>query len=162
MKTEDYTTVNLEGQTPEPEGRRELRPECPTPTGSSDKEDRDPTGMNQHLKVDFLEVIAEPSTTHSFDRVWAWSHVAFEVCKLWSYRIISLLCAIPASILTGCLFSFVTCLHIWCLLPCVRVCLLCRPTCQEVCHSLMDIIVSPFCTSVGRCFRRVHLTVARY
>ncbi|XP_020379208.2 caveolin-2-like [Rhincodon typus] len=162
MKTEDFMTVNLEGQTPEPEGRRELRPEPPTPTGSSDKEDRDPTGMNQHLKVDFPEVIAESSIAPRSDRVWAWSHVGFEVCKLWSYRIISLLCAIPASTLTGCLFSFVTCLHIWCLLPCVRVCLLCRPTCQKVCHSLMDIIVSPVCTSVGRCFRRVHLIVARY
>ncbi|XP_072345143.1 caveolin-2-like [Scyliorhinus torazame] len=159
MNNGDYTMVDLEGQAPDPEASRELGPEA---TVTPEQEDRDPRRMNQHLKVDFPEVIAEPSTTHSFDKVWAWSNVSFEVCKLWSYRILSLLCAIPASIFTGVLFSFLTCLHIWCLVPCLRMCLLCRPPCQRVCHSLTDIIVSPLCSSMGRCFRRIHLNVARY
>ncbi|XP_067881890.1 caveolin-2-like [Heterodontus francisci] len=162
MKNEDYTMVDLEGRTDDPETSRESTPEPTQPTGTSGQENRDPRGLNQHLKVDFPEVIAEPSSIHSFDKVWAWSNVSFEVCKLWSYRILSLLCAIPVSILTGCLFSLVTCLHIWCLTPCVRMCLLSRPTCQSVCHSLTDVIVTPLCSSMGRCFRSVHLHVARY
>ncbi|XP_078392278.1 caveolin-2-like [Cetorhinus maximus] len=162
MKNEDYTMVDLEEHTPDREASRELTPEPTQHSGSPEQENRDPKGMNQYLKVDFPEVIAEPATAHSFDKVWASSNVSFEVCKLWTYRIISLLCAIPASILTGCLFSLVTCLHIWCLIPCVRICLLCRPTCQKACHSLTDIIVSPLCSSMGRCFQRAHLHVARY
>ncbi|XP_078064115.1 caveolin-2-like [Mustelus asterias] len=162
MNNEDYTMVDLEGRITEPEPSRELTPEPLQPSDTPPQENRDPQEMNKHLKVDFPEVLAEPAGIHSFDKVWAGSHVSFEVCKLWSYRIISLLCAIPASVLTGCLFSLVTCLHIWCLIPCVRMCLLCRPTCQKVCYSLTDIIISPLCSSVGLCFRRVHLNVAKY
>uniref|UniRef100_UPI00398E3E7A caveolin-2 n=1 Tax=Pristiophorus japonicus TaxID=55135 RepID=UPI00398E3E7A len=154
---EDYTKVDLD----EREAGAERAPE-PPPPGPGTPDDRDPRGINQHLKVVFEELLAEPSSTHSFDKVWAGSHVSFEVCRLWGYRILSVLCAVPASILTGFLFALITCLHIWCLVPCVRICLLGRPHCQSICHSLTDIIVTPLCTSMGRCFRRVHLRVAKY
>ncbi|XP_051865118.1 caveolin-2 [Pristis pectinata] len=157
----DYTKVELDDQPGSPEGSREVAPE-PSPAESTPgQENRDPEGMNQHLKVDFEQVIGEPSSAHSFDRVWAWSNVSFEVCKLWGYRIVSLLCAVPSSIGAGCLFALVTCLHIWCLVPGVRMCLLSRPTWQSCCRSLTDAIVAPICTSLGRCFRRVHLQLAR-
>ncbi|XP_062891172.1 caveolin-2-like isoform X1 [Mobula hypostoma] len=157
----DYTKIELDDQPRGPGGSGEGTPQ-PAPADSSPgQENRDPEGINQHLKVDFEQLIGEPESAHSFDKVWAWSNISFEVCKLWGYRVISLLCAIPASIAAGCLFAFASCLHIWCLVPCARMCLLCRPTWQSFCLIVTDAVVAPFCTSVSHCCRRVHLRLAR-
>ncbi|XP_069779103.1 caveolin-2 [Narcine bancroftii] len=158
----DYTNVELDDQVLSTQRGREVTPEPSMPTGALEKETRDPDSINRHLKVDFEEVIAEPAGSHSFDRVWAWSGISFEVCKLWGYRIISLLCALPASISAGCLLAFVTCLHIWCLVPCGRICLLCQPTWRGFCQSLTDIVVAPLCSTASRCLRRVRVQLARH
>lgn len=65
------------------------------------------------VEVTFEDVIAEPSSVQSFDKVWLWSHALFEVSRLWSYRLISLLLALPVSLAAGLLFAVVSCLHIW-------------------------------------------------
>ncbi|MGH0146302.1 UNVERIFIED_CONTAM: hypothetical protein FKN15_007475 [Acipenser sinensis] len=124
-------------------------------------DDRDPHGINQHLKVDFSDVLAEPSSFHSFDKVWTWSDILFEASKLWCYRIISLLCAIPVSIVTGFLFALLSCLHIWCVFPCVQLCTLCLPPLRSVWSSLLDVLVAPVFASVGRCCSRIHLTFSK-
>ncbi|KAA8593376.1 hypothetical protein FQN60_009492 [Etheostoma spectabile] len=40
---------------------------------------RDPRGINDCLKVTFEDVIAEPVSVRSGDRVWTWSNALFEV-----------------------------------------------------------------------------------
>ncbi|KAF7661943.1 hypothetical protein LDENG_00250280 [Lucifuga dentata] len=75
--------------------------------------DRDPKGVNKCLKVTFEDVIAEPSSVRSFDKVWLWSHALFEVTRLWCYCVISLLLAVPVSLVAGLLFAVLSCLHIW-------------------------------------------------
>ncbi|KAH0628804.1 hypothetical protein JD844_010352 [Phrynosoma platyrhinos] len=74
---------------------------------------RDPHGINQHLKLEFSDILGEPSSFRSFDRVWTWSDIIFESSRLWCYRIISLLCAVPVSLLSGFLFACLGCFHIW-------------------------------------------------
>ncbi|XP_078286352.1 caveolin-2-like [Rhinoraja longicauda] len=159
---EGYTQVELDDGVPGIEWGREGGREPSPPHGTPDPENRDPQGMNQHLTVDFGQMVAEPFSTHSFDRVWAWSHVSFEVCKLWGYRAVSLIFAVPASIAAGCLFACAACLHIWCLVPCARICLLSRPTWQTFCLSLTDTIVAPLCSSMAHCLRGADLTLARH
>lgn len=61
----------------------------------------------------FEDVIAEPVSVRSGDRVWIWSHALFEVCRIWIYRIVSVLLAIPMSVLSGLLFAILNCFHIW-------------------------------------------------
>lgn len=65
------------------------------------------------FKVTFEDVIAEPPSVRSFDKVWVWSHALFEVSRLWCYRLISLLLAVPVSLAAGLLFAVLSCLHIW-------------------------------------------------
>uniref|UniRef100_A0A8C8FVL1 Caveolin n=1 Tax=Oncorhynchus tshawytscha TaxID=74940 RepID=A0A8C8FVL1_ONCTS len=75
--------------------------------------DRDPRGVNKCLKVTFEDVIAQPPSVRSFDNVWLWSHALFEVSRLWCYLLISILLAVPVSLVAGILFTVLSCLHIW-------------------------------------------------
>nr|XP_054605149.1 caveolin-2 [Nothobranchius furzeri] len=86
--------------------------------------DRDPRRVNSNLKVMFEDVIAESPSVRSFDRVRLWSHALFEVSRLWSYRLISLLLAVPVSLAAGLLFAVLSCLHIWLIMPCVQLLLI--------------------------------------
>ncbi|OCT65649.1 caveolin-2 [Xenopus laevis] len=122
---------------------------------------RDPRGINKHLKVDFSDVLAEPASFHSFDKVWTWSDILFESSKLWCYRIISLLCAVPVSLLSGILFALLGCLHIWCAMPCIQLCNICMPPVRTLWASVLDIFVAPICTSIGRCCSSIYVNVAK-
>ncbi|KAF5902752.1 caveolin-2-like, partial [Clarias magur] len=74
--------------------------------------ERDPRQLNECLKVSFEDVIAEPLSVRSGDRVWFWSNALFEVSRVWIYRIVTAVLAVPFSIIAGCLFALLTCLHI--------------------------------------------------
>ena len=65
------------------------------------------------LQVTFEDVIAEPPSVRSFDKVWLWSHALFEVSRVWFYRLISLLLAVPLALIAGVLFALLSCIHIW-------------------------------------------------
>ncbi|XP_053328347.1 caveolin-2-like [Spea bombifrons] len=122
---------------------------------------RDPRGINKHLKVDFSDVLAEPSSFHSFDKVWTWSDILFESSKLWCYRIISLLCAVPVSLISGILFAFLGCLHIWCAMPCIQLCNVCMPPIRTLWASVLDIFLAPLCASLGRCCSSIYIHFAK-
>ncbi|KAJ8409342.1 hypothetical protein AAFF_G00235400 [Aldrovandia affinis] len=123
--------------------------------------DRDPKGVNQCLKVTFEDVIAEPSSVRSFDKVWLWSHALFEVSRLWFYRIISLLLAVPLSLIAGVLFALLSCLHIWLIMPCVQLFLINMHWVQTIWGSVLDIAIAPLFSSMGRCCGSISVRVAR-
>lgn len=64
-------------------------------------------------QVGFEDVIAEPVSAHSFDRVWIGSHAAFELVKFLFYRLLSTLLAVPLAFVLGLLFGLLSCIHIW-------------------------------------------------
>lgn len=112
---------------------------------------RDPRGINDCLKVTFEDVIAEPVSVRSGDRVWIWSNALFEVCRVWIYRIVTVLLAIPFSVLSGLLFAFLSCFHIWMVSPCIQCVLIGTRWLQSLWTIVLDIIVRPFFKSAGRC-----------
>lgn len=63
--------------------------------------------------MSFEDVIAEPASVRSGDRVWIWSNALFEVTRVWIYRIVTVLLAVPVSIITGLIFAILSFLHIW-------------------------------------------------
>ncbi|CAB1313472.1 unnamed protein product [Coregonus sp. 'balchen'] len=119
--------------------------------------DRDPNDINAHLKVGFEDVIAEPSSSHSFDRVWIGSHAVFELVKYVFYRILTTILAVPMAFIIGIVFGVLSCIHIWVLMPVVRSCLMALPSVQVVWSSLTDIFVTPLFHSMGRCLSSVHV-----
>ncbi|KAL8164401.1 UNVERIFIED_CONTAM: hypothetical protein K2H54_050459 [Gekko kuhli] len=122
---------------------------------------RDPRGINQHLKLEFSDILAEPSSFRSFDRVWTWSDIVFESSRLWCYRIISLLCAVPVSLFSGFLFACLGCLHIWCVMPCIQLCTMAMPPIHTLWASILDVVIAPLFTSLGRCCSAIYLTVTQ-
>ncbi|XP_053171484.1 caveolin-2-like [Scomber japonicus] len=123
--------------------------------------DRDPKRVNKSLKVTFEDVIAEPPSVRSFDKVWLWSHALFEVSRLWCYRFISLLLAVPVSLAAGLLFAVLSCLHIWLIMPCVQLLLINMQWVQTVWGSILNILISPFFTSAGKCCGRITIHLSK-
>ncbi|KAJ6654547.1 hypothetical protein lerEdw1_006854 [Lerista edwardsae] len=122
---------------------------------------RDPREINQHLKLEFSDILAEPSSFRSFDRVWTWSDIVFESSRLWCYRIISLLCAVPVSLFSGFLFACLGCLHIWCVMPCIQLCTMAMPPVRTLWASILDVAIAPLFASLGRCCSAIYLTIAQ-
>ncbi|KAL6112022.1 uncharacterized protein ACO6RY_08871 [Pungitius sinensis] len=122
---------------------------------------RDPRGTNDCLKVTFEDVIAEPVSVRSGDRVWFWSNALFEVSRVWVYRVVTVLLAIPISITSGLLFAILSCLHIWMVGPCSRCALIGARWLQSLWSVVLGIVVRPFYTSAGRCCGGFSVHMAR-
>ncbi|XP_034388182.1 caveolin-2 [Cyclopterus lumpus] len=122
---------------------------------------RDPRGINDCLKVTFEDVIAEPVSLRSGDRVWIWSHALFEVSRVWIYRVVTVLLAIPISIISGLLFAILSCLHIWIVGPCSHCVLIGAHWLQSLWSIVLGIVVRPFLTSAGRCCGGFSVHLAR-
>ncbi|XP_054991284.1 caveolin-2 [Sorex araneus] len=122
--------------------------------------DRDPHRLNSELKVGFEDVIAEPATTHSFDKVWVCSHALFEVSKYVLYKFLTLFLAIPLAFAAGVLLATLSCLHIWILMPFVKTCLMVLPSVQTIWRSVTDVVIAPLCASIGRSFSSVNMQLS--
>ncbi|XP_057693156.1 caveolin-2 [Corythoichthys intestinalis] len=124
---------------------------------ASPDEDRDPEEVNAHLKVGFSDVIAEPQSARTFDRVWICSHATFEVVKLGLYRLLGVLLAVPLAFLLGIVFAVLSLVHIWLVIPSIRSFLVVLPSLQVVWRSLTDTLVMPLFHSLGRSFTSVRI-----
>nr|Q2QLD3.1 RecName: Full=Caveolin-2 [Carollia perspicillata]ABB89775.1 caveolin 2 [Carollia perspicillata] len=123
--------------------------------------DRDPNRLNSNLQVGFEDVIAEPESTHSFDKVWICSHALFEISKYVIYKFLTVFLAIPLAFAAGIIFATLSCLHIWIIMPFVKTCLMVLPSVQTIWRSVTDAVIAPLCTSVGRVFSSVSLQLSR-
>ena len=58
-------------------------------------------------------MLAEPVAPRSIDQVWLYSVVGFERTRIWTYRCLSLLFAVPFALLCGIFLAILACLHVW-------------------------------------------------
>ncbi|XP_053318564.1 caveolin-2 [Spea bombifrons] len=116
---------------------------------------RDPHRLNSHLKIAFEDVIGEPPTTYSFDKVWICSTALFEISKYVIYKILTLVLAIPLAFIAGLLFAILSCLHIWIVMPFVKTWLMVLPSVKAIWKGVTDNLVAPLFSSMGRCFSSV-------
>lgn len=119
--------------------------------------DRDPNEINAHLKVGFEDVIGEPVSTHSFDKVWIGSHATFELVKFFFYRLLTTLLAVPMAFILGIIFGVLSCVHIWLVMPVIQSFMTLLPSAQKIWGSLMDIFVTPLFLSLGKCLSSIHV-----
>ena len=73
------------------------------------------------FQLDFDDVLAEPSTAHGFDPIWRLSFVLFSQTKLWIYRILSAIIAVPLSIIWAVIFSLLSVIYVWVVRPIIRI-----------------------------------------
>ncbi|XP_052453083.1 caveolin-2 [Carassius gibelio] len=119
--------------------------------------DRDPEDINAHLKVGFEDIIAEPISTHSFDKVWIGSHAVFELVKFIFYRFLTTFLAIPMAFIAGIVFGILSCIHIWVVMPVIQGCMMTLPSIHVIWTSLMDMFIGPFFFSIGRCLSSINV-----
>ncbi|XP_017292306.1 caveolin-2 [Kryptolebias marmoratus] len=112
--------------------------------------DRDPSDINAYLKVGFEDVIAEPISTHSFDRVWIGSHATFELVKFFFYRLLTALLVVPVAFLLGLVFGVLSCVHIWLVMPTIQSFMMLLPSLQIVWKSLTNTFVKLLFHSMGK------------
>jgi hypothetical protein len=124
--------------------------------------ERDPTRMNDHVKVTFEEVFAEPHpTVFAFDGVWTTSYKTFTNTKLWCYRISTLLCAVPLSIIWGIYFALLACCTIWCCRPCIK-CYEIKMSCfRGFLQAVLDSICRPCYESFGYLFYNIRIRMIK-
>lgn len=122
---------------------------------------RDTRGINDCLKVTFEDVIAEPVSVRSGDRVWIWSNALFEVSRVWIYRIITVILAIPMSIITGFFFAILSCFHIWMIGPCIQCALIGTRWLQSLWSIVLSVVVAPLLRSAGKCCEGFSIHLAK-
>lgn len=117
-----------------------------------DMRDRDPINMNEHVKVFFQDVFAEPDGSHSIDGVWRASFSTFVATKYWCYRIITAVCGIPTAILCGIYFACLSFDYIWCIMPCLRAYSIELQCLGKLFSLCVRTFFDPFFESVGKIF----------
>ncbi|KAJ8040503.1 Caveolin-1 [Holothuria leucospilota] len=97
----------------------------------------------------------------SFNSVWRLSHLTFINMKLWCYRIITLIFAVPAAILWGLYFALLTFMYIWCVVPCIKATFIKIQCAGQLFGILVRTFVEPFYIAFGKVFSNIHITVAK-
>uniref|UniRef100_A0A672I417 Caveolin n=1 Tax=Salarias fasciatus TaxID=181472 RepID=A0A672I417_SALFA len=132
----------------------------PPPEFASKPVSRDPNGINRHLKVEVSDVLAEPASPHSFNTVWLYSVVGFERTRVWTYRCLSLLFAVPFALMCGVFLAVLACLHVWFLAPCIQLSNTFLPCLRSLCICTVNVFISPFCTSLALCCSQIAISLS--
>ncbi|XP_025108197.1 caveolin-3-like [Pomacea canaliculata] len=86
-----------------------------------DLKDRDPKRLNDSIKVRFEDIFAEPNpAAFSFDDIWQTTFKVFNITRLWCYRVLSLILAVPAACVWGVHFALLAFCTVWCCRPFMR------------------------------------------
>merc|ERR1712033_103651 len=93
----------------------------PTMADQVDLVNRDPNNINDHMKVAFEDVLAEPEGVKSGDCVWTNSYKCFNCCKELCYKILTFCCGICIAMSWGMEFAYISFAHIWFITPCFKV-----------------------------------------
>ncbi|RUS68804.1 hypothetical protein EGW08_023433 [Elysia chlorotica] len=119
---------------------------------------RDPNNINDHVKVCFEDVLAEPEGAHSFDCVWANSYRCFECCKNCWYKLLTLFFGICIAMYWGYEFAVITFWHVWIYTPALRVYMIECGFLQKFWHSCLQCYLRPLFEACGYCFSTIRVT----
>merc|ERR1711872_823830 len=117
-----------------------------------DMVNRDPNNINDHLKVTFEDILAEPEGAHSMDCVWSCSYKCFNCCKDLAYMILTLFYGICIAMEWGCEFGQIAFIHIWYITPCFKVCEINCGCCQKLYGMCVHCCLDPCCEACGMLF----------
>ncbi|KAM8862779.1 caveolin-2 [Spinachia spinachia] len=121
---------------------------------------RDPYGINRHLKVEVSDVLAEPDAPRSIDQVWRYSVAGFETTRIWTYRCLSLLLSVPLALVCGVFVASLACLHVWFVVPCLQLSNTFLPCLRSLCMCAVNAFISPFCTSLALCCSQITISLS--
>ncbi|KAL8574222.1 hypothetical protein ACOMHN_027876 [Nucella lapillus] len=121
----------------------------------ADMADRDPNNINDHLKVSFEDVIAEPEGVHSMDCCWVCAFNSFNCAKKFCYNLMAVFCACPIAFCWGCEFACITFDHVWYYTPCLRVFMINMGCAQKFFGTCLQCCMGPICETCGLFFSNI-------
>jgi len=124
--------------------------------------DRDEKHVNEHINIQFEDVLAEPDGGHSFEGVWRMAYVVFTGTKFWLYRLLAALCALPCALCWGINFACLSFCHIWAITPFLRVFDLFFYFIKRIWSAIVHTLCDPIFESVGMLFSNVRVHRRQY
>jgi len=118
---------------------------------------RDPFDLNDHVKVLFEDVLAEPEGAHSIECVWYNSHSCFNCYKKCCYKFMTLCCALPIAMCWGCEFAMITFQHVWYVTPCMRMFMINCGCLQKCWGNCVQCFMQPVCEACSYCLSNIRV-----
>jgi len=122
------------------------------------REDRDPEGLNNDVRINFEEIIAEPEGYHSSKYIWHLSNEVYRFFKDIMYQVFSLIFGVPLAAFWGLIFAFVACTHVWFYSPLKRSHKIKMGCVAEFWSVILKVVFNPFFESIGKCFGSISIT----
>ncbi|GAB6032893.1 hypothetical protein CHUAL_012089 [Chamberlinius hualienensis] len=119
--------------------------------------DRDEKHNNENVNIQFEDIICEPDSSHSFDGIWRLTFIIFSATKLWSYRLLSAIIALPCAIFCGLNFAIFTCIYVWAITPLMRLFQINIHFLQRLWSLFFRAIFDPIFQSIGQVFSNINV-----
>ncbi|XP_075524931.1 uncharacterized protein LOC142557158 [Dermacentor variabilis] len=120
--------------------------------------DRDEKHVNDSVNLVFEDVLAEPDASHGFDGAWKLTYLVFSSTRLWCYRLLAALLALPCGLTWGLLFSLLSLLQVWLVSPSLRVFDVLLHIVHRVWGGLVRTLLDPVFQSIGKVAGDVRVT----
>ncbi|XP_070557273.1 caveolin-3-like [Ptychodera flava] len=149
--------MSTTSETPKPEEVITDEIKAPDDLGL-DMENRDPANLNEHVRVLFEDVLAEPPGAHSSDGVWRCVFKAFLCSKNVCFKVLSFICAVPSAFCWGCQFACISFTHIYAVTPCLKAYVMNIGACKMIYGVTVRICCDPCYEACGRMFSDIRVT----
>jgi hypothetical protein len=138
------------------EGGKEHLETCPAQCAIN-MVDRDERNVNEHMKLVFEDILAEPDTNHSFDCAWRLTYRTFSCSRCIVYKFVALLFAIPCALIWGIVFALLAVLNIWAVVPGARALTIPAIWIAKAWNFIIRSLFDPLFRSCGLCFSSIHM-----
>jgi len=122
---------------------------------------RDPLQINDEVRINFEDIIAEPNGYHSSKYVWHMSTTIYNWGKDAAYQFVSFVFGIPLSLLWGCVFALVACCHVWFYSPLRRSHVIKMGCWSQFWSVVISSCFDPLFESTGKVFSNVNINTER-
>jgi len=119
--------------------------------------DRDEHLINEHIKLSFEDILAEPDSAHSWDCAWRLTFRTFTHVRCFVYKVLALIAAIPCAIIWGIVFALFTCVNVWLATPLARLLTIPALWLAKTWNFIIRSFFDPLFRSCGLCFSSIHM-----
>ena len=83
--------------------------------------ERDDKKINGHVNLNFEDILAETDASQGFEFIWRLTFLIFTTVRLWFYRIIAGVIALPLAFIWAIIFSFINVFVVWIFTPSLKI-----------------------------------------
>jgi len=110
---------------------------------------RDEKEINRTVNIQFDDVLGETDNNQGFEFVWRLTFLIFQAVRLWAYRLVATVIALPLAILWALVFATLNVLSVWGFTPLLRVYDIILHHIHRVWSGLARTALDPLFTSAG-------------